>query len=241
MINCKSNLDRNQLLSIVDQLAVEEEIRILPFMLSMEGNISAVCPCCILKKREYIKALNELKKQDPWTYLFRRIKCKDHEFEFKEKTKLPLVESGFSARPVTQKNRRYKYHRIDTPVFKDLGFKGYKFDKHVFLPLAVHRIGTRRVRIGISSPFLLDDWPLLQKASASWLFRIKEVLPIDIPDLLPIGDIGDIEFSQSISCAESHSWEKDVWISPFYQILFERANKRRFRDKNRFASSSKQS
>lgn len=227
--SCQIALNRDQIIYIAAKIATEETIQVLPFTVNLQNEIKAICPYCILDKRSDIKEFEDLKGADPWLSFFIRLKAKEHLIDVGTATDQALL-GGLEVRGFTEQTRRARYAQVDTPTAKSLGFKGYKFDKHLFLPLSVH-LKDGALRIGIANPLLLSENKFLSKASASWLFRARATLPHPMPDLLPLSTIGDMKISETILAPPNGSAK--TMISPFLHTLSRRLNKRVYRDKIR--------
>lgn len=225
---CSEAIDSNAFVAIISSLVVSDQVRIFPFMFTPTAELKVVCPCCIMDKRVDNKDLAQLTLEDPWVSKFKKEKAKKHIFYLPEIDQKPVIESGFSLRPIPEVTKRYKYGKIDTPSFRELGFKGYKFDKNIFFPVGAYMADSGFIRIGIPNPNLLNDWPVLQRAVASWIFRVREVPPIDFPDVLPVSSIGDIKLSEPLLCRNVYTWNKQAEVSPFFPALLERSNKKQF-------------
>ena len=85
------------------------------------------------------------------------------------------------------------------------------------------------MRLGIPHPDLLDEWPILQRTCASLMFRVREVLPINVPELLPISSIGDVKLAESVENRNVYSKNKHFEMSKFVSVLLARANKKQYR------------
>lgn len=219
---CSDPLTVLAFLSLVSTIAVKDEIRIAPFMFDQVGQLLAVCPCCFFDRRVDVSSLSFLKNNDSWTSLFHKEKAKHHRLNFVLHE--PLVEPGFNLRPVTEEKRLFR--KVDSPVFRELGFRGYRFDKNVFFPVGCCKPDGKRLRFGIVNPDLMTEWPILQKAAAAWIFRLKEVPPIDFPDILPISSVGDYQFSEPLVSRNVFSWEKKPKVDLFYPSVFGRLNRK---------------
>lgn len=231
MFYCTENIDAKKLVAIASQLAVKDHVRILPFMVTKNDNIRVVCPCCLMDKRVDADCLESMIKKDFWSSIFVKEKCKKHKVVFKNNLKLLNLERGFTVRPVSDMLERRKFIVVDTPVFRSLGFKGHKFDRNVFLPIAIYLSDKKHIRLGIPDSCLMDDYPIIQRAAASWIFRLNEELPLDFPDVLPLSVIGNLELSVPSEDRNVYSWDKKIEIGPFFDALIDRSDFKSFRAK----------
>lgn len=223
MFICSDKLDSKLLVLILSQVAIKESFRVIPLFFDQEDSLKVVCPYCSFEKRCDLPELEVMKTNDYWLNIFERKKSRQHFINVNARP--ATIDSGFTIRAFSDKDRRSKYANIDTPIFKELGFRGYNFDKCMFVPLVVHRTDAKHIRVGILNPDRIDG--LLQRVFSSLLFRVKEVPPITIPDILPISTIGDIKISEPTKITVSH--DKDVEVCDFINLLIERADKKEYR------------
>lgn len=220
---CSDAITSESFINIVDKFADSNKIRILPFMFAADGSMKVMCPCCLLDRRTDNEDFIKLKAKDRWSYCFVKQKFRKHKMAVDESS--AFIEPGFHLRPVNEATRRTKYDNIDMPIFKELGFKGHKFDKNIFFPLAVCRVEDR-IRVGILNPELMSNWPILQRVFSSWIFKLNDVPPVDFPDILPISGIGSLTFSDNVAPRNVPSLNKPVEVSNFFMVLNRRADKR---------------
>lgn len=225
-MRCYDSLSSSDIISLISHSASADSMRLFPFSVAPTG-IHAICPCCVVDRRAETKDLQLLQSISLWSSFFRKERAKEHSLTF-ERVRKPLVEDGFRIRGLEEKSRRSRYANIDTPIFRELGFRGHKFDRSVFLLLGAYK-SERRLRIGIPNPDLLESYPLLQRVASSWIFRVSEVPPIDFPDMLPISCIGDIRFSNQIQSRNVYSWGMQLSVDPFFDALLRRADKKLFK------------
>lgn len=197
MIYCNKTLNLENVKSIYHDFAEQGKIKIIPFLINDLDEVRLFCPCCVLDRRADVQSLMNIQSIDEWSSRFTKHKCKIHSFNLTDSPIESKIENGLSIESLKVRSSRERYSSINRPILRRVGFKGFKFDRQALLPIGVIRNEDNSIRAGIVNPSMLENLPLLHHISGSWLMRVTEVLPRNIPNLLPIRNIGDITFSDA--------------------------------------------